>query len=101
VPGWSSRAKGPVFEAARRALQEGYGRAPVQIGCGGSIPFVGPFCEALGGVPALLLGLEDPACNAHAENESLCLADFRSAARSFAHLLAELAESAEGANTPQ
>jgi cysteinylglycine-S-conjugate dipeptidase len=62
----------------------------VAIGCGGSIPFVGPFVEVLGGVPALLLGLEDPPCNAHGENESLDLADFRKAAHGSAHLLAEL-----------
>jgi acetylornithine deacetylase/succinyl-diaminopimelate desuccinylase-like protein len=47
----------------------------------------------LGGVPALLLGLEDPPCNAHGENESLDVADFRKAARSSAHLLDELRES--------
>jgi acetylornithine deacetylase/succinyl-diaminopimelate desuccinylase-like protein len=62
----------------------------VTIGCGGTIPFVGPFSEVLGGVPELLLGLEDPPCNAHGENESLDLGDFRKAARAAAHLWAEL-----------
>jgi acetylornithine deacetylase/succinyl-diaminopimelate desuccinylase-like protein len=91
TPGWKTTARGPAFDAARRALAAGYGRPSVEIGCGASIPFVGPFSEVLGGAPALLLGLEDPPCNAHGENESLDLDDFRRAARSSAHLLAELA----------
>jgi len=91
VPGWKTRAEGPAFDAARRALRAGYGRDAVSIGCGGSIPFVGPFVDVLGGVPALLLGLEDPPCNAHGENESLDLADFQKAAHSAAHLMTELA----------
>jgi len=91
VPGWSTRAAGPAFAALRRALAAGFGREPVEIGCGGTIPFVGPFADAMGVIPVLMLGLEDPPCNAHGENESLDLADFQAAARSFAHLLAELA----------
>jgi len=91
TPGWKTATRGPAFDAAHRALAAGYGRAAVEIGCGASIPFVGPFCEVLGGAPALLLGLEDPPCNAHGENESLDLGDFRRAARASAHLLAELA----------
>ena len=79
-------------DAARRALAAGYDRESVAIGCGGTIPFVGPFSEVLGGVPALLLGLEDPICNAHGENESLHLEDFDKACRAAVHLLAELAE---------
>ena len=64
----------------------------MSIGCGGTIPFVGPFVEVLGGVPALLLGLEDPPCNAHGENESLDLEDLHKASKASAHLLSELAD---------
>jgi acetylornithine deacetylase/succinyl-diaminopimelate desuccinylase-like protein len=91
--GWETKPDGPAFAAAQRALEAGFGHPLAWIGCGGSIPFVGPFAEVLGGVPALLLGLEDPICNAHGENESLNVDDFRKAARSAVHLLFELAES--------
>ena len=92
VPGWLTQPEGPAFEAARRALRAGYGRDAVAIGCGGTIPFVGPFSEVMGDAPALLLGLEDPVCNAHGENESLNLDDFRKAQRAAVHLLEELAD---------
>jgi acetylornithine deacetylase/succinyl-diaminopimelate desuccinylase-like protein len=90
VAGWAVEPEGPGYDAAERALRAGYGRDPVYIGCGGSIPFVAPFAEVLGGVPALLLGLEDPICNAHGENESLDLEDFAKALRAATHLFAEL-----------
>jgi acetylornithine deacetylase/succinyl-diaminopimelate desuccinylase-like protein len=90
VGGWHIEPEGPAYEAAERALRAGYGRDPVYIGCGGSIPFVAPFTEVLGGVPAILLGLEDPICNAHGENESLALDDFAKALRAAAHLYFEL-----------
>jgi len=58
---------------------------------GGSIPFVGPFADAFGGVPALLIGPNDPGSNIHGEDESLHLADWRSLIRSEVFLLRELA----------
>lgn len=89
---WYIEPKGPAFEAALRALQAGYGQKPLAIGCGGSIGFVGPLCELFGGIPALLLGIEDPQSAAHAPNESLNKTIFRNLARSLVHLYAELAQ---------
>ncbi len=90
-PAWTTEPTGPAWEAAVAAMTAGYGRAPAAMGCGGSIPFVAPFSEAFGGAPCLLTGVEDPATNAHGEDESLHLADFRNACVAEAHLLAELA----------
>jgi len=45
----------------------------------------------MGDIPALLLGVEDPACRAHGEDESLSLADFHKACRAAVHLFAEVA----------
>ena len=74
---WLTDSSHPVFAKALAALTEAFGREAVIIGAGGSIPFVMPFTQALGGVPALLIGVEDPYTNAHSENESVDLEDLR------------------------
>ena len=89
-PWWTTNPEGPAFDAARRALQKGYGKETAMIGAGGSIGFVGPFADLLGGAPCLLMGLEDPRCNAHSENESLDLRDFHKSMKSAIHMYDEL-----------
>ena len=90
-PAWVTEPGGPAWEAAETAMTAAYGRAPAALGCGGSIPFVEPFSEAFGGAPCLLVGVEDPATNAHGEDESLHLGDFAHACLTEAFLLGELA----------
>jgi acetylornithine deacetylase/succinyl-diaminopimelate desuccinylase-like protein len=90
TPWWTTDPEGPAFEAARRALKAGFGKDTAMIGAGGSIGFVQPFADMLGGAPCLLMGVEDPPCNAHSENESLHLGDWRKVMRSAIHLYDEL-----------
>ncbi len=92
VKWWMTDPTGPAFEAATAAMHSGFGKAAAKIGCGGSIGFVGPLADLLGGAPALLLGIEDPRGNAHAPNESLEEGDWKNLMRSLAHLFANLAD---------
>jgi acetylornithine deacetylase/succinyl-diaminopimelate desuccinylase-like protein len=87
---WMTDPNGPAFEAAMAALRQGFDRDPVGIGCGGSIGFVGPLAELFGGAPALLVGIEDPASNAHAPNESLHEGDFKKLMASLVRLFDNL-----------
>jgi cysteinylglycine-S-conjugate dipeptidase len=94
VPAWSCEPEGWAFDAAIRALRDGFGRDPVLMGVGGSIPFVKPFAETYGGIPSLLLGPADPSSRIHGEDESLHLDDWRKLMDSEVRLLAELAAQA-------
>lgn len=90
VKWWITDPNGPAFEAALAAMRKGFDRDPIAIGCGGTIGFVGPLAELFGGAPALLMGIEDPASNAHAPNESLHEGDFKKLMASLVNLFENL-----------
>ncbi|GAA3625848.1 dipeptidase [Kineosporia mesophila] len=92
--GQSFRAdlEGPVYDAARWALEKSWGTAPVSIGVGGSIPFIADLKELYPKSTVLLTGVEDPDSRAHGANESLHLGEFERACLAEALLLAALAE---------
>jgi acetylornithine deacetylase/succinyl-diaminopimelate desuccinylase-like protein len=79
-----------TVQAATRAIQIGFGKAPVFIREGGSIPVVTLFKTVLG-VDSLLLGWGRPDDGAHSPNERFCLEDFHRGIRTVAALLYELA----------
>jgi acetylornithine deacetylase/succinyl-diaminopimelate desuccinylase-like protein len=90
-PAWQCEPEGFAFDATKRALRDAFGVEPVVMGVGGSIPFVGPFADAFGGIPALLLGPADPTSHIHGEDESLHLDDWRKLVEAEVRLFAELA----------
>ena len=70
-------ADGPVYDAARAAFKEAWdGTEPVDIGVGGSIPFIAAFQDAFPGSAVLVTGVEDPDTRAHGANEGLHLKEF-------------------------
>lgn len=76
-PWWITDPNQPALLKSQKALQEAFGRECVFLGQGGSIPFVKTFTDTMGDIPAILIGVEDPYTNAHSENESLDLGDFK------------------------
>jgi acetylornithine deacetylase/succinyl-diaminopimelate desuccinylase-like protein len=66
-------ATGPVYDAARAAFREAWGADPVDMGVGGSIPFIAEFAATFPDAKILVTGVEDPNTQAHSVNESLHL----------------------------
>jgi acetylornithine deacetylase/succinyl-diaminopimelate desuccinylase-like protein len=88
---WSGDVGGQVYERARWALEQAWGHAPVQMGIGGSIPFIAALQEVFPDSTVLVTGVEDPDTRAHGTNESVHLGELRRACLAEALLLASLA----------
>lgn len=70
-------ASGPAAEAWKSAMQEVWGVDPVEMGAGGSIPFVADFSQLFPDAEILLTGAGDPTSAIHAPNESQDLGELR------------------------
>ena len=94
--GFAADAQGPVYDQARAAFTDAWGVEPVDIGVGGSIPFVAAFAEKFPDAAILVTGVEDPDTRAHGANESLHLGEFEKVCVAEAVLLARLGRMREG-----
>ena len=88
--GFAAHAQGQVYDQARAAFADAWGVQPVDIGVGGSIPFVAAFAEKFPQAAILVTGVEDPDARAHGANESLHLGEFEKVCVAEAVLLARL-----------
>ncbi len=86
---------GPAAEVALRATERGFGKKPVFIREGGSIPVVLTFGQVLK-APVALLGFGLPDDRAHSPNEKFHLPDFHRGILTSAHVLAEAASVPKG-----
>jgi len=73
---FTGTTSGPAYTALKDALGAAWGRPAIDIGQGGSIPFLFDFARTFPAAALLVTGVEDPESNAHSENESLHLAEF-------------------------
>ncbi len=92
--GFRADLTSPVSNDLHWALTESWGVAPVNIGVGGSIPFIAEFQRVFPDAQVVVTGVEDPQTNAHSEDESQYLPDLEHAVLAEALLLARLAADA-------
>lgn len=71
-PGWAKKE-------FQNALQQSFGVEPVDMGVGGSIPFIASLKKIFPSAQILITGVEDPDSRAHSPNESLHIPSFKKA----------------------
>jgi acetylornithine deacetylase/succinyl-diaminopimelate desuccinylase-like protein len=81
----------PTLGKARAALAEEWGKKAVTVGAGGSIPIVGDFKRVLN-MDTIMVGFALDDDRVHSPNEKFDLKSFHKGTRSWARILAALAE---------
>lgn len=85
----------PAMSAAALAYEQGFGRAPVFLRSGGTIPAVNLFQETLG-IPTVLMGFALPDDRLHAPNEKFHLPNFYRGITTSIRFLAEMGREKRG-----
>ena len=83
---------GDVYDLARRALSAAFGSETVEMGMGGTIPFIAEFARTFPGATVLVTGVGDPASRWHGIDESLDLGMFGRCVLAETMLLQSLAD---------
>jgi cysteinylglycine-S-conjugate dipeptidase len=89
--GYSAATDGPGYSAARRAMEQAYGRPVTTVGQGGSIPLVSVLADIAPATEILLAGAQDEKAAIHSIDESVSLDELQRVITAQVLLLAELA----------
>ena len=74
--GYSASTDSEAARLMTDAMRESWGTEPVEMGMGGSIPFIAEFLTVFPKASILITGIEDPDTRAHSPNESLHIPGF-------------------------
>ncbi|EEH63470.1 peptidase dimerization domain protein [Gleimia coleocanis DSM 15436] len=91
-PSYQADLESKAARIAHQSLSDAWGVQSVNIGVGGSIPFISDFQREFPNAQVIVTGVEDPATNAHSENESQHLGDLQSAVLAEALMLLRFAD---------
>ncbi|MEG1391785.1 MAG: peptidase dimerization domain-containing protein, partial [Aurantimicrobium sp.] len=76
---FSTDTSGWAAQSISHALTQSWDQEVVNMGVGGSIPFISSFVSAFPNAQVLVTGVEDPDSRAHSPNESLHIESFEKA----------------------
>ena len=85
----------PATQAYARALEAAFGRAPLFVREGGSVPVAAAFASILG-LPVTVMGFMPPSGNFHAPNEWMDMANFETGIRALAAFFGDYAAHPDG-----
>jgi acetylornithine deacetylase/succinyl-diaminopimelate desuccinylase-like protein len=88
---FAAKTGGPAYRAMHAALSEAWGTRAVDVGTGGSIPFLFDFAELFPKAEILVTGVDDPQAGPHGPDEGLHLAEFERVCLAETLFLSELA----------
>jgi len=87
-----TKTGGPAYKAMKSALSKAWGHKAVDIGAGGTIPFLFDLAELFPKAEIMVTGVEDPRSGAHGPDESVDLGELEKACLAEALFLEKLAK---------